>query len=31
MGADAGRKTANMMAALEAGRIAPIEMICRRR
>jgi len=31
MGADAGRKTANMIAALGAGSIAPIEMICRRR
>jgi ubiquinone/menaquinone biosynthesis C-methylase UbiE len=31
MGANAGRKVANMIAALEAHRIAPIEMICRRR
>lgn len=31
MGADAARKVANMIAALEDGRIAPVEMICRRR
>jgi SAM-dependent methyltransferase len=31
MGADAGRKVANLVANLEAGRIEPIEMICRRR
>jgi ubiquinone/menaquinone biosynthesis C-methylase UbiE len=31
MGADASRKVANLIANLEAGRIAPIEMICRRR
>lgn len=31
MGADAPRKVANMIANLQAGRIAPIELICRRR
>jgi ubiquinone/menaquinone biosynthesis C-methylase UbiE len=31
MGADAGKKIANLIGNLEAGRIAPIEMICRRR
>lgn len=31
MGADAPRKVANMIANLQAGRIAPTEMICRRR
>ena len=30
MGADAPTKVANMIANLEAGRIAPVEMICRR-
>jgi ubiquinone/menaquinone biosynthesis C-methylase UbiE len=31
MGADAGRKVANLISNLESGRIAPIEMICRKR
>jgi len=30
MGADAPRKVANMIASLESGRVAPVEMICRR-
>jgi SAM-dependent methyltransferase len=31
MGADAGKKIANLIDSLEAGRVAPVEMICRRR
>ena len=31
MGVDAGRKVANLISNLQSGRIAPIEMICRRR
>jgi SAM-dependent methyltransferase len=31
MGSDAARKVGHMVAALEDGRIAPVEMICRRR
>jgi ubiquinone/menaquinone biosynthesis C-methylase UbiE len=31
MGADAAQKVANLMSNLQSGRIAPIEMICRRR
>jgi ubiquinone/menaquinone biosynthesis C-methylase UbiE len=31
MGADAGKKIANLIGNLEAGRIAPVEMICRKR
>jgi hypothetical protein len=30
MGADAGTKVANMIAALEAGTVAPVEIIARR-
>lgn len=31
MGADAGQKVANLMSNLQSGRIAPVEMVCRRR
>ena len=31
MGADAGKKIANLIGNLEAGRIAPVEMVCRKR